>query len=203
MPLYKNASDELLCIHNTCVPWTGRVSLWVVMEVQIHQRLCSHNERDRVSNHLCLDCLLYRLFRYRSKNASKLCVTCLCEENSPVTSEFLAGMASNAEMFPADDVILRQVTIHYSNIREKEPIIVLRHLLRANNNGYYGNIGEISPSDIFFFHLNKPIQKKFEITGFSANFIVSIKFWRSIYRQALMHDKCMIHFAWCFITRFR
>ena len=52
-----------------------------------------HNERDGVSNHQSDDCLLRR----RSKKTSKLCVSGLCEGNSPVTSEFPAQRASNAE----------------------------------------------------------------------------------------------------------
>ena len=44
-----------------------------------------HDERDGVSNHRCPDCLLNRLFRHRSKRTPKLCVTGLCEGNSPVT----------------------------------------------------------------------------------------------------------------------
>ena len=47
-----------------------------------------HNERDGVSNHRRLDCLLIHLFRRRSKKTSKLRVTGLCEGNSPVTCEF-------------------------------------------------------------------------------------------------------------------
>ena len=43
------------------------------------------------------DCLLNRLFRHTSKKTSKLRVTGLCAGNSPVTDEFLAQMASNAE----------------------------------------------------------------------------------------------------------
>ena len=43
------------------------------------------------------DCLLNRLFRRRSKKASKLRVTGLCVGNSPGTGEFPAEMASNAE----------------------------------------------------------------------------------------------------------
>ena len=50
-----------------------------------------------VSNHPPHDCLLNRLFRHRSKKTSKLCVTDLCAGNSPVTGEFPAQMASNAE----------------------------------------------------------------------------------------------------------
>ena len=56
-----------------------------------------HKECDGVSNHRRLDCLLNRLFRRRFKKTSKLRVTGLCEEISPVTGEFPAQRASNAE----------------------------------------------------------------------------------------------------------
>ena len=56
-----------------------------------------HNGRDGASNHQPVHCLLNRLFRRRSKKTSKLCVTGLCAGNSPVTGEFPAQMASNAE----------------------------------------------------------------------------------------------------------
>ena len=56
-----------------------------------------HNERDCVSNHRRLDCLLVRLSWRSSKKTSKLRVTGLCEGNSPVTGEFPAQRASNAE----------------------------------------------------------------------------------------------------------
>ena len=56
-----------------------------------------HNGRNSVSNHQPHACLLNRLFRRKSKKTSKLHVTGLCLGNSPVTSEFPAKMASNAE----------------------------------------------------------------------------------------------------------
>ena len=56
-----------------------------------------HNGHDGVSNHQPHDCLRNRLFRRRSKKTSKLRVTGLCAWNSPVTGEFPAQMASNAE----------------------------------------------------------------------------------------------------------
>ena len=59
--------------------------------------LWRHNERDSVSNHQRLYCLLKRLFRRRSKITSKLRVTGLCAWNSPGTGEFPAQKASNAE----------------------------------------------------------------------------------------------------------
>ena len=65
-----------------------------------------HNERDVVLNHQPHDCSLNRLFSHGWKKASKLRVTGLCEGNSPVIDEFSTQMASNAEMFPFDDVIM-------------------------------------------------------------------------------------------------
>ena len=56
-----------------------------------------HNELNDVSNHQPHDCLHNRLFRRRLKKTSKLRATGLCAGNSPVTGEFPAQMASNAE----------------------------------------------------------------------------------------------------------
>ena len=56
-----------------------------------------HNGHYNVSNHQPHDCLLNRLFRRRSKENIKLCVTGLCARNSLETGEFPAQMASNAE----------------------------------------------------------------------------------------------------------
>ena len=53
--------------------------------------------RDGVSNDHSHHCLLSGLFRRRSKETSKLRITGLCARNSPVTGEFPAQMASNAE----------------------------------------------------------------------------------------------------------
>ena len=65
--------------------------------VTVMSLLWRHSGRDGVSNHQPHDCLLNRLFRRRSKKTSKLRVTGLCADNSPVTGEFPAQMASNAE----------------------------------------------------------------------------------------------------------
>ena len=59
--------------------------------------LWRHNGRQGVSNHQPHDCLLSRLFRRRSKKTPKLRVTGLCAGNSPVTGEFPAQRASDAE----------------------------------------------------------------------------------------------------------
>ena len=56
-----------------------------------------HNGSDGDPNHQPRHCLLNRLFWRRSNNTSKLRVTGLSVGNSPVTGEFPAHMASNAE----------------------------------------------------------------------------------------------------------
>ena len=56
-----------------------------------------HDGRDSVSNHQPHDCLPNHLFRCSSRKTSKLRVTGFCTGNSPVTGEFPAQMASNAE----------------------------------------------------------------------------------------------------------
>ena len=67
-----------------------------------------HNERDGVSNHRRLDCLLNRLFGRRSNKTPKLCVIGLCEGNSPVTNEYPAHKGPvTRKMFQADDVIMQ------------------------------------------------------------------------------------------------
>ena len=67
----------------------------------IHNKIATslqwrHN--DGVSNHQPHDCLLNRLFGRRSKKKSKLLVTSLCAGYWPVTGEFPAQIASNAEI---------------------------------------------------------------------------------------------------------
>ena len=56
-----------------------------------------HNRRHCISNHQLHDCLLNRSFRRRPKKTPKFRITGLCEGNSPVTGEFPAQKASNAE----------------------------------------------------------------------------------------------------------
>ena len=56
-----------------------------------------HNELYGVSSHRRDHCLLHCWFRRGSKKTSKLHVTGLCGGNSPVTGDFSAQRASNAE----------------------------------------------------------------------------------------------------------
>ena len=68
-----------------CCRCTGDTSQW------------RHNGHCGVSNHRRLHCLLNCWFRRRSKKTSKLHVTGVCVGNSPVTGEFPAQKASDAE----------------------------------------------------------------------------------------------------------
>ena len=71
--------------HHACCP-TNHTSLqW------------RHNVRDGVSNNQPYDYLRNRLFKARIKENIKTTPTGVCEGNSPVTCEFPAQRASNAE----------------------------------------------------------------------------------------------------------
>ena len=95
--LTKNDSGQVMgfFLNSLTELWID-VALWCMA-------LCSlqwcYNGRDGVSNHQPHDCLLKRLFRRRSKKASKLRITGLFVGNSQVTGEFSAQRASNAEFF--------------------------------------------------------------------------------------------------------
>ena len=82
------ANDKVWLLYRGCG------STWRCSSPPLHWR---HNEHHSVSNHQPHDCSLNRLFRRRSKKTSKLRVTGLCAGNSPVSGEFPAQKASNAE----------------------------------------------------------------------------------------------------------
>ena len=87
-------------IHAGCVNHTENPSrLRYPRELQIRFTTLQSrdNERDGVSSQQPYDYLLKRLSGRRSKKTSKLGDTGLCASNSPVTAEFPAQMASNAE----------------------------------------------------------------------------------------------------------
>ena len=82
----------------------GNVKLCVLLIYSLNKQFnkqliitVTSNGRGGVSNHQPHNCLLNFLFRRRSKKTSKLRVTGLCVGYSPVTDEFPAQMASNAE----------------------------------------------------------------------------------------------------------
>ena len=103
----ENLIQRLVILTSAAIGADGFLSvlLHASICVSVHSALqCRHNELDGVSNHQPLYCFLNRLSRGWSKKTSKLRVTGLCEGNSPVTGEFPAQTASNAQMFPFDDV---------------------------------------------------------------------------------------------------
>ena len=90
--------------------------------------LWRHNRCDGVSNHQPHHCLLNRLFRCKSTKTSKLRDTGLCAGNSPVTGEFPAQMASNAEnvsiwwrhhevfFFFSDEPVVVNISLYITNM---------------------------------------------------------------------------------------
>ena len=83
-----------------------RYQIFHILKNWINSLRWRHNGRDSVSYHQPHDFLLNRLFRRRSKKIPKLRVSGHCVGNSSWTFEFPAQMASNAKMFPFDDVIM-------------------------------------------------------------------------------------------------
>ena len=101
-------SNMVVIQYITIVPWrnmtAGRIThLQTGVGNSLHWR---HNERDVVSKHRGLDCLLTRLFRRRSKKTSKLRVTDLCRGNSPWPVNFPHKGPVTRKMFPFDDAIM-------------------------------------------------------------------------------------------------
>ena len=79
------------------VLYITRAYISSMQELIIQALQWRHNGCDSVSNHQPHQGLLNGLFMRRSKKTSKLRVTGLCAGNSPVTGEFPAQFASNAE----------------------------------------------------------------------------------------------------------
>ena len=72
-----------------------------------------YNEREGVSNHRRLDCLLNLLFRRRSKKTLKLRVTGFCEGNPSVTGGFPHEGPVTRNNVSFDDAIMN-LYIEYS-----------------------------------------------------------------------------------------
>ena len=93
-------------VAKTSPPFCNSFSWMLVAYIILLALSWCHNGRDSVSNHQPRDCLLNRLFRRRSKKASKLCVTGLCVGNSPGTVEFPHKWPVTRKKFPFDYVIM-------------------------------------------------------------------------------------------------
>ena len=85
------------------IMWKSKKSQWSYEWCTLQWR---HNGHDGVSNHHPCDCLLNHLFRRRSKKASKLRVTGLCEGNSGHRCIPRTKGPVMRKMFPFDDVIM-------------------------------------------------------------------------------------------------
>ena len=94
--------------HFTIGQTLTRIYEWRIFTLQWR-----HNEWNCVSNHQPHDCLLNRLFRHRARKTSKPRITGLCEGNSPVTGEFPAQRACNAENV---SIWWRHHDIYYSDV---------------------------------------------------------------------------------------
>ena len=110
-----HCDDNIITTWNECHLWFGYgdfiiIGAKLIAHVQHIPRIvcfvefkkcftlkCRHNERDGVSDHQPYGCLPSRLIRRKSKKTSKCRVIGLCAGNSPVTGEFPARRASNAE----------------------------------------------------------------------------------------------------------
>ena len=87
----------MLSKYSNVLLWYASGCYWLIYHVHNSGLQWRHNECDGISNHQPHDCLLKRLFMWRSNKTSKLHITGLCEGNSPVTGEFPAQRASNIE----------------------------------------------------------------------------------------------------------
>ena len=98
----------VLCFHQSydsdrfdnCCVMEEREFIWYFIPGSVQGYISlqwCHNNHDSVSNHQPHGCLLNRLFRRRSKKTSKPRFAGLCARNSPVTGEFPAQRASDAE----------------------------------------------------------------------------------------------------------
>ena len=102
-PIHILAGEIRLFRKKCCNWWSQHIHAPMLYHISLEWH---HNERDGVSNHQHLDCLLNRLFRHRSKKTSKLHVTGLCEGNSPV------NVTVTWKMFPFDDIIMDKICIN-------------------------------------------------------------------------------------------
>ena len=91
---YKFTSSQTLNDFSALV--VEQITLWI-SPYSLYTLQWRHNEHDGVSDHQHHDCLLNRLSRRSSKKTPKLRVTGLCVGNSPMTGEFPAQRASNAD----------------------------------------------------------------------------------------------------------
>ena len=111
--------------------WKSLHTQWITNRMKVLSLQWPYSERDGVSNHRSLDCLLNRLFRRRRMKASKLRVTGLSEGNSSVTGEFPLQRARNAENVPFDDVMMwdSDSLSHHCSFNSPHRVFIMRVFL--------------------------------------------------------------------------
>ena len=87
-----------------------------------------HHDRDCVSNHWRLDCLLNRWFKRRWEKTSKPCVTGLCERNPSVTGGFPHKRPVTRKKFPFDVVIKSTSNKSQENMRQNAHLVRTVHI---------------------------------------------------------------------------
>ena len=126
-------------------------------------------------NHQPDNCLLNRLFRRRSKEASRLRVTGLWEGISPVTGEFPVQRANNAE----------NVSIWWRH-----------HAASSNNNRYLKKLWLLRMQTICWgsglgrCKLGHPLKKLFRITACCAvQKLCSVNIWYTVTHEMFLHSE--------------
>ena len=108
-------SGPRFIIDLTCSPGMPQAG---TLSKTLHWR---HNEREGVSNHRRCNCLLNRLFRYRSKKTSKLRATGLCEGNPAVTGGLCEGNPPVTGGFPSQRACNAENASIWWRYRTKRP----------------------------------------------------------------------------------
>ena len=131
--------DTILC-------WSWHLLIFIMWSsIQLQWR---HNERDGVSNHRHIDCLLNSLFRCRIKKTSKAWVT-VFSENPPEYSPHKGPV--KRKMFPFADVIM---VIVYRNSNQKHTTITQHcYLWNWNFDYLFVSILKIIDRDALMCHV--------------------------------------------------
>ena len=139
-----------------------------------------HNGYDDVSNHQHHDCLLKRLFRHRSKKASKLHVTGLCEGNQPVTVNPPRKGPVTRKIFPFDDVIMGyRGPAHVHCFSRFTPIWEQTIILTAENIICFRNYIRFDTFFIFHMILLDHIDKQVLVSTMRRRRIYTKQFFKS------------------------
>ena len=118
IPWFPATSDPAL---NPCIIGDAQIMLVIIVSpfwlnlimprsINLVAFRVTHNERDEVSNHRCLDCLLNRFFRCRSKKTSKTASLVFVRgvHKWPVNSPHKVPVTQ--KMLPFDDIVVIDIS---------------------------------------------------------------------------------------------